>query len=184
MVPSALRSCSSFSHRSRIAIGTAPQRALRGWYIPRFIPIAGTRAMLSPYRVLDLTDHRGELATMLLGDLGADVIRIEPPGGSDARRTGTLLPATSTPGDMRSLQFLAFNRNKRSIVLDLTRNDGVRAFEQLLAGADFVIESGPDSYAARHGFDFMRLRALNSRIVAVLITPWGGRWSRGRSHRH
>ena len=173
MVPSTLRRCSSFSHRSRIAIGTAPQRALLGWYIPRFIPIAGTRAMLSPYRVLDLTDHRGELATMLLGDLGADVIRIEPPGGSDARRAGTLLPATSTPGDMRSLQFLAFNRNKRSIVLDLTRNDDVRAFEQLLAGADFVIESGPGSYAARHGFDFTRLRALNSRIVAVLITPWG-----------
>ena len=90
--------------------------------------------MLSPYRVLDLTDHRGELAAMLLGDLGADVIRVEPPGGVEARRQGTLLKAERAPEDMRSLQFLAFNRNKRSIVLDLARQTDRDAFEALIAG--------------------------------------------------
>ncbi len=129
--------------------------------------------MLSPYRVIDLTDHRGELAAMLLGDLGADVIRVEPPGGVEARRQGTLLPAERASEDMRSLQFLAFNRNKRSIVLDLAQQPDRHAFEALVAGADFVIESGPDGYAARHGFDFARSSVLNPRIVHVLITPWG-----------
>ena len=129
--------------------------------------------MLTPYRVLDLTDHRGELAAMLLGDLGADVIRVEPPGGVAARQAGALLPADRAAEDMRSLQFLAFNRNKRSIVLDLAAADGARTFERLLAGADFVIESGPAGYAAQNGFNFARVRALNPRIVLVLITPWG-----------
>jgi len=129
--------------------------------------------MLSPYRVLDLTDHRGELAGMLLGDLGADVVRVEPPGGVEARRQGTLLPAERAPEDLRSLQFLAFNRNKRSIVVDLARETDRRVFETLVKGADFVIESGPGGYAARYGFDFAQTAALNPRIVHVLITPWG-----------
>ena len=129
--------------------------------------------MLTPYRVLDLTDHRGELAAMLLGDLGADVIRVEPPGGVAARRVGTLLPDDRAPVDLRSLQFIAFNRNKRSIVLDLAQSDEEQAFERLIAGADFVIESGPGGFAELHGFTFARLRTLNPRIVHVLITPWG-----------
>lgn len=129
--------------------------------------------MLSPYRVIDLTDHRGEIGPMLLGDLGADVIRVEPPGGTAARNAGTLLPADRSPEDLRSLQFRAFNRNKRSIVLDLANADDNLAFQQLLQGADFVIESGPAGLAAANGFDFTRLRQLNPRIVHVLITPWG-----------
>ena len=76
--------------------------------------------MLSPYRVLDLSDERGELCGMMLGDLGADVIRVEPPGGSKARRAGPLFEAA--PVGERSLQFFAFNRNKRSIVIDRDRS--------------------------------------------------------------
>ena len=67
--------------------------------------------MLSPYRVLDLTDHRGEIAGMILGDLGADVIRVEPPGGSPARQAAPRLP--DAPEGDGSLQFYAHNRNKR-----------------------------------------------------------------------
>jgi crotonobetainyl-CoA:carnitine CoA-transferase CaiB-like acyl-CoA transferase len=129
--------------------------------------------MLSPYRVIDLTDHRGEIGPMLLGDLGADVIRVEPPGGVAARRSGPLLPADRSTGDLRSLQFRAFNRNKRSIVLDLAQARDAGHFQQLIRGADFVIESGPDGLAGARGFDFTRLRELNPRIVHVLITPWG-----------
>lgn len=129
--------------------------------------------MLSPYRVIDLTDHRGEIGPMLLGDLGADVIRVEPPGGTAARRAGKLLPADRSSDDLASLQFRAFNRNKRSIVLDLNLPADQADFEQLIRGADIVIESGPDGYAAIHGFGFEQLRALNPRVAHVFITPWG-----------
>ena len=70
--------------------------------------------MLEPYRILDLTDHRGELGPMILADLGADVIPVEPPAGREARRRGPMTDAGA------SLQFAVFNRNKRSVVLDLT----------------------------------------------------------------
>jgi crotonobetainyl-CoA:carnitine CoA-transferase CaiB-like acyl-CoA transferase len=127
--------------------------------------------MLSPYRVLDLTDHRGELAGMILGDLGADVIRVEPPTGSDARRRGPLL--ASAPEGERSFQFRAFNRNKRSLALDLADEAERPRFLELVAGADFVLESGPPGELARGGLDFAALRDANPRIVYVQVTPFG-----------
>ena len=74
-------------------------------------------SMLAPYRVLDLTDGRAELATFVLAGLGADVIKVEPPGGSPSRREGPL--ADGEPAALASLRFHAFNRGKRSVVLDL-----------------------------------------------------------------
>jgi crotonobetainyl-CoA:carnitine CoA-transferase CaiB-like acyl-CoA transferase len=127
--------------------------------------------MLDPYRVLDLTDERGELAGMVLGDLGADVIRVEPPGGSDARRRGPRLAGGPEPE--RSLQFLAYNRNKRSIVLDLGRTSDRDTFSALVERADFVLESAPPSLLAAHGFPFEALRERSPRIVHVQITPFG-----------
>ena len=72
--------------------------------------------MLSPYRVLDLTDERGQLCGQILGDLGAEVILLEPPGGSSSR---TMAPfAGNAPDSERSLWFWSYNRGKRSIELD------------------------------------------------------------------
>ena len=99
--------------------------------------------LLAPYRVLDLTDVRGQLAGMMLGDLGADVVRIEPPGGSEARRVGPLL--SEGPNAERSLSFAAYNRNKRSLVLDLEHEEGRGQLLALVRGADFVLDSGPPS---------------------------------------
>ncbi|MBW2387952.1 MAG: CoA transferase [Deltaproteobacteria bacterium] len=127
--------------------------------------------MLSPYRVLDLSDERGELCAMMLGDLGADVIRVEPPGGSEARRCGPRLE--SAPETERSLQFFAYNRNKRSIVIDLENATGREEFLQLVSSADFVIESCPGGLLQRAGIDFETLCAAQSRIVHVQITPYG-----------
>ncbi|MGE4607698.1 MAG: CoA transferase, partial [Myxococcota bacterium] len=127
--------------------------------------------MLTPYRVLDLTDHRGELAGMILGDLGADVIRVEPPEGSEARRRGPML--ASGPQTERSLQFRAYNRNKRSIALDLRTDAGRATFLELAAGADFILESAPPSPLAANGLGFEQLRKANPRIVSVQITPFG-----------
>jgi crotonobetainyl-CoA:carnitine CoA-transferase CaiB-like acyl-CoA transferase len=132
--------------------------------------------MLSPYRVLDLTDDRGELAAMILGDLGADVIRVEPPGGSEARRRGPRMnakeavPGTDPEG---SLQFFAYNRNKRSIVIDLAQSQGRDEFLELVATADFVIESSPGGTLQKAGIDFETLRAVQPRIVHMQITPYG-----------
>ena len=74
-------------------------------------------ACLSPYRVLDLTDARAGLGPMVLAGLGADVIKVEPPGGCDARRAEPLVPGL--PDALASLRFHAFERGKRSVVLDL-----------------------------------------------------------------
>ena len=124
-------------------------------------------AMLEPYRVLDLTDHRGEIGPMILADLGADVIRVEPPEGSEARRRGPIA-ASGT-----SLQFTVFNRNKRSAVLDLTTEAGRKTLLQLVAGADIVFESAPPGLLRGNGVTFDDLRAANPHIVHVMVTPYG-----------
>ncbi|MCH2170210.1 CoA transferase [Myxococcota bacterium] len=127
--------------------------------------------LLAPYRVLDLTDHRGEIAGMVLGDLGADVVRVEPPSGSEARRQGPRCPAT--PGPEGSLQFAAYNRNKRSVVLDLDETADRERFLALAAGADFVLESWPPGDLARVGIDFSTLKKANPHVIHVRITPFG-----------
>ena len=127
--------------------------------------------MLSPYRVLDLTDHRGEIGPMLLGDLGADVIRVETPEGSAARRRGPVLDGA--PADLSSRQFIAFNRNKRSIALDPEAAADCEALHDLVRSADFVFEASPNRPLARYGIDFEELRQLNSRLVYVRLSPFG-----------
>src|SRR5262245_18102193 len=127
--------------------------------------------MLSPYRVLDLTDGRAELAALILRGLGAEVVKIEPPGGSPSRREPPLDP--TLPVGLQSLRFHAFNRGKRSVVLDLDSRGGCDAFTGLVAGADFLFENAaPGAMAARQlGFD--ALRAINPRLVYVAISPFG-----------
>lgn len=127
--------------------------------------------LLAPYRVLDLTDVRGQLAGMVLGDLGADVLRIEPPGGSEARRVGPMLDGG--PIAERSLSFVVYNRNKRSIVLDLERSADREAFLGLVAGADFLLDSGPPSLLDAAGLAEARLLETNPELVHVRVTPFG-----------
>lgn len=127
--------------------------------------------MLSPYTVLDLTDNRGELASMILGDLGADVIKIEPPQGSSSRRMGPFLD--DAPEAERSLLYYAFNRNKRGITLDFASDAGRRALTSLAKESDFVIESARPGEMSSLGLGFDDLRQANPRIVYVAITPFG-----------
>ena len=108
---------------------------------------------------------------MILGDLGADVIKVEPPGGSAGRNEGPRL--NDAPATEASLQFFAFNRNKRSIVLDLQDAADRSMLEALVTSADFVLESAPPGELAKHGYDFAALRGLNSQIIHVLLTPFG-----------
>src|SRR5688500_4703672 len=109
--------------------------------------------MLAPYRVLDLTDGRAELATFVMAGLGADVVKIEPPGGVPSRFEGARV--TGEPPASAGLRFHAFNRGKRSVVLDLDDGEGRDDLMALVASADFVVENaGPGTMDALGlGFD-------------------------------
>ncbi len=127
--------------------------------------------MLSPYRVLDLTDEWGLLCGQILADLGADVIAVEPPGGSPARRLG---PFAGGEADReRSLHWWAYARNKRSIALDLQTEAGRSELRDLARGADFLIESAPPGELGALGLGHADLETVNPALVYVSITPYG-----------
>jgi crotonobetainyl-CoA:carnitine CoA-transferase CaiB-like acyl-CoA transferase len=121
--------------------------------------------MLEPYRVVDLTDERGNLAAFMLAGLGADVVLVEPPDGSGGRRRGPFAGAGEDPE--RSLTFWGWNRGKRSVVLDPTSGPGRSALADLCRDADVVIESGAIPV------DLAALRAAHPGLVTVSISAFG-----------
>jgi crotonobetainyl-CoA:carnitine CoA-transferase CaiB-like acyl-CoA transferase len=127
--------------------------------------------MLSPYRVLDLTDERGQLCGQMLADLGADVVVAEPPVGSPSRRLGPFENDERDPE--RSLFWAAYNRNKRGITLDLESEEGREKLRRLVQTTDFLLESYEPGYLDGLGIGYEALRAINSRLVMVSITPFG-----------
>jgi len=129
------------------------------------------RGMLSSYRVLDLTDERGLLCGKLLGDLGADVIKIERPGGDPARNIGPFYHDEAHPE--RSLFWYYANLNKRGITLNLEVPDGRGLFERLVATADFVIESFEPGYLESLGLGYEELEKIKPNIIMTSITPFG-----------
>lgn len=127
--------------------------------------------MLSPYRVLDLTTERGLLCGQILGDLGADVIKVEPLGGSPARQLGPFYHDQPHPD--RSLYWWAYNRNKRSITLNLDADEGRVLFRRLAGTAHFLLESDTPGALAQRGHGYADLAAINPALVYVSITPFG-----------
>ena len=121
--------------------------------------------MLSPYRVLDLTDEKGLLCGKLLGDLGADVIKIEKPGGDQARSIGPFYH--DEPDPEKSLFWFAFNTSKRGITLDIETTDGREIFKKLVKTADFVIESFAPGYLDSLGLGYSYLEQINPQIIMV-----------------
>ena len=123
---------------------------------------------LHGYRVVDLTSNvAGPLATMILGDQGADVIKVEAPDGGDATRAGGNRRAGFTAS------FLNNNRNKRSIVLDLKTAGGREALLRLAAGADVFVQNFRPGVADRLGVGEERIRAVSPKIVYVSISGFG-----------
>jgi len=127
--------------------------------------------MLSPHRVLDLTDEQGPLCGKLLGDLGADVIKVEKPGGDPARNLGPFYKDEADPE--KSLFWWAFNNSKRGITLDIETTKGQELFKRLVKTADFVIESFPPGYLDKLGLGYLELEKINPGIIMVSITPFG-----------
>ena len=111
--------------------------------------MTGQESMLGPYRVLDLTEGGCMVGGKILADLGADVIKIEPPGGSKSRNIGPYYKDIPDPN--KSLYWFAYNTNKRSITLTIEAADGRELFRRLVKGADIVMETFPPGLPARRG---------------------------------
>ena len=123
---------------------------------------------LQGLRVLDQTQvMAGPFCAMLLADMGADVIKVEPPGGEATRGMDLeLAPGVSAP-------FLAVNRNKRGLVLDLKRPEGVTILKKLVATADVLVENYRPGVARSLGVDYATLAALNPRLIYCSISGFG-----------
>ena len=129
---------------------------------------------LAGLRVIDCsTVLSGPYCTMLLGDLGAEVIKIEPPEGDATRGWGPPWVGTVEAGTRTAAYFLAVNRNKRGLRLDLKSPDGAAVLRRLLADADVLVENFRGDGFARLGFDDEALRTLNPRLVHLAISGYG-----------
>jgi len=132
--------------------------------------------ILSPYRVLDLAGEIGLMCGKILGDLGADVIKIERPGGDPTRSIGPFF--NDEPDPEKSLFWFALNTNKRGITLDIEKTDGKEIFIELIKISDFVIESFSPGYLDTLGLSYSELEKINPKVILVSITPFGqtGPW--------
>jgi CoA:oxalate CoA-transferase len=123
---------------------------------------------LSGVRVVDLTRVlSGPFCTMMLADMGAEIIKVEPPGqGDPVRSIGTIR-------DGMSWYFAGFNRNKRSVTIDTYKAEGKELLGRLIMGADVLVENFRPGVLARMGFPPERLEALNPRLVVASINGYG-----------
>ncbi len=125
---------------------------------------------LPPYRVLDLTEDGCMVGGRVLGDLGADVIKIEPPGGSRSR-IGPYYKKIADPE--KSLFWFAYNSNKRGITLDVTRKEGQDIFKKLAKTADIILESAEPGYMSSLGLGYSDICKIKPDIIYSSITPFG-----------
>ena len=126
---------------------------------------------LTGVRVIELCDESGAFAGKLLGDMGADVIKVEPPGGDATRSYAPFLH--DQPGPERSLYFWHYNTSKRSVTLDLETEEGRDQLRRLVAGADVFVESQRPGLLAGLGLDWSDLQPFNARLIMASITPFG-----------
>ena len=131
----------------------------------------GESAALQHLRVLDLGGPSAQFATRLLGDLGADVIKIEPPAGDPLRSQPPF--ANGQPGPERSIPFLADNHNKRSVVLDLETDDGRDNLRRLAATADVLVETFDRTYLDDRDLGYADLSRSNPRLIHAAVSPYG-----------
>ncbi len=127
--------------------------------------------LLSGFRMLDLADEKGALCGKIFADMGADVIKVEPPQGCSTRRIPPFVD--NLPDADRSLYFIAYQAGKRSVTLNLDSPDGRALFEDLVRKSDFLLESFPVGYLESIGLGYERLAAFNPRIILTSVTPFG-----------
>ena len=139
-------------------------------------PGESTHGPLVGLRVLELADERGQFCGKLMADLGADVIKIEPPGGQNTRSVGPFLD--DIPHRDRSLSFWHYNTSKRGITLDLNKEDGRALFRRLASTADVILESLAPGYLPSHGLGYEELKGSNPGLVMCSLSDFGqtGPW--------
>jgi benzylsuccinate CoA-transferase BbsE subunit len=141
---------------------------------PTHMP-ASTSA-LHGLRILEIGELKGEWAAKLLGELGADVIKVEPPEGSATRQVGPFY--ADVPDPDRSLTFWHHNTSKRGITLDIETDTGKAQLRELVRDADVVVESFPPGYLASRELDYATLSAFNRRLIMCSVSSFGqtGPW--------
>jgi benzylsuccinate CoA-transferase BbsE subunit len=128
-------------------------------------------AALDDLRVLDLSGPIGHYSGRLLADLGADVIKVEPPGGDPARTYAPYLPDVDAPEN--GLQFLLLNANKRGVTIDPSHERGRELLLSLIESADVLIESWRPQEAAALGLSVAELEAAKPELIHASLTGWG-----------
>jgi crotonobetainyl-CoA:carnitine CoA-transferase CaiB-like acyl-CoA transferase len=137
------------------------------------MPVRHPKGPLTGVRVVDASRVlAGPYLAMLLGDLGADVVKIEKPAGGDQTRAWGP-PWVGDEGARTSAYFVSANRNKRSVALDLKRPEARAAFERLVAGADILVENFLPSEWRKLGFRRTRFNRLHPRLVQCTVTSYG-----------
>ena len=134
--------------------------------------MADAQPMLGGIRVLDLTDHRAELTGRLLADYGAEVLKVEPPSGSTARRFEPFderEESTARP----SLYWAALGMGKLSVVLDLAREGDRGTLRELAERADILVESWEPGRMEEYGLGYHELSRLNPGLIYLSVTPFG-----------
>jgi benzylsuccinate CoA-transferase BbsE subunit len=131
---------------------------------------------LAGLRVLEVADEKGQFCGKLMADLGADVLKIEPPGGQSSRAVGPFLD--DIPHRDRSLSFWHYNTSKRGITLNLEAPDGKGLFRRLVCTADILLETYPPGYLPSLGLGYEELARLHPRLIVCSLTPFGqtGPW--------
>ena len=127
-------------------------------------------------RVLELCDEKGQWCGKLMADMGADVVKIEPPGGESSRTVGPFYQ--NVPHKERSLSFWHYNTSKRGVTLSLETEDGRRLFRQMASSADVIIETFRPGYMASLSLSYEDLKVDNPGLIVCSLTPFGqtGPW--------
>jgi crotonobetainyl-CoA:carnitine CoA-transferase CaiB-like acyl-CoA transferase len=127
--------------------------------------------LLKGLRLLDLTDEKGALCGKMFADLGAEVIKVEPPAGCSTRRIPPYLEDKADPE--HCLYSIAYHAGKKSVTANLATHDGRALVADLAAHADFLVESNPLGYLESIGLGYDTLAAKNPRLICTSITPFG-----------
>jgi crotonobetainyl-CoA:carnitine CoA-transferase CaiB-like acyl-CoA transferase len=127
--------------------------------------------LLKGFRMLDLTDEKGALCGKIFADMGAEVIKVEPPEGCSTRAIPPFLD--DIPGPDRSFYSLAYHAGKCSVTLNLESADGRALLRGLVAKADFIVESFPLGHLDQLRLGYRDLSELNPRLICTSITPFG-----------
>jgi crotonobetainyl-CoA:carnitine CoA-transferase CaiB-like acyl-CoA transferase len=129
--------------------------------------VAGVTGCLDGTRVLELARYQaGPRSGMVLSDLGAEVIKIEKPGGESTRRSAPVV-------DGHSIYFNVYNRGKKSICLDLRQDEGREIFRELVKTADFILENFRPGTMERMGLGYEDLKAIKSDIIMIRVSAFG-----------